>query len=754
MTWHIAVSGWHSGPNPSPGPGIARSISSVWPNVKILAVDYSERSTGLEDPIISARRILPGWKDTKPNLVAEYILSMVSGGDNVYISGLDLETVILADAGAGSKRNVLVPPAPALTYIAKPSHEAALSLGIKSPATQTYDDVRSAVSFCEQHGWPIWVKGPNYEAIRAWHPSGLKRAVDYISSTWSGDVLLQQDISGTEESIAFAAYNGRLLGCCRMLKTNVTADGKTWGGRIEELDPASVGRLSQMLEALQWTGGGEIEMVCERSTSSRYLIDFNPRFPAWIHGSTLSGKNLPAALVSAHTGFEVPRVLTRVSEFARIVVELPVQFTRPGVTLTNSSLTETSAKGHPSGMPELSRLRTPTRRSPQLSRVEDAELLAELARTEAMWGANTTGPTRILLPEHLNHRLRELRAVGTLIAERHGVLVDVAYSIKTNPSRRYLRAALRAGLSVEAISLRELVAARDSGFIGRQMTLNGPGKWWPDALTADLDEPARINCDSISDLDETLRIVERREWSHCAIGIRLSPLGHFSRFGVRMDEPLQFIQICDALSRLRSSTRGVGIHFHYAASAIGHVSWRREVLSAAAFVRQISDVVGCEFTYFDLGGGWRKSGVDEYRREISNVVGELKLCLPSLTSFVLEPGKIAVEDSAVLLSRVLATRASGRRIDAVVSAAVSDMPDAGSYPHEVLWKSARSSDWKTLPTGEDRILGRICMEDDILRDSVNLPSTVTRGDLLAFAGVGAYDSSMAYSFGAGDLNGE
>jgi diaminopimelate decarboxylase len=56
-----------------------------------------------------------------------------------------------------------------------------------------------------------------------------------------------------------------------------------------------------------------------------------------------------------------------------------------------------------------------------------------------------------------------------------------------------------------------------------------------------------------------------------------------------------------------------------------------------------------------------------------------------------------------------------------------------------------------LGIGKSRILGRICMEDDILADSVDLPPTVNIGDRIIIADAGAYERSMSYEFGYGRL---
>jgi hypothetical protein len=83
-----------------------------------------------------------------------------------------------------------------------------------------------------------------------------------------------------------------------MRKREITEEGKTWAGDISEVDEAFLTPLRRIVRELNWTGGGELEMV--RDADGRlWLLEWNPRFPAWVHGATIAGVNLPALLVEA-----------------------------------------------------------------------------------------------------------------------------------------------------------------------------------------------------------------------------------------------------------------------------------------------------------------------------------------------------------------------------------------------------------------------------------------------------------------------
>jgi diaminopimelate decarboxylase len=87
----------------------------------------------------------------------------------------------------------------------------------------------------------------------------------------------------------------------------------------------------------------------------------------------------------------------------------------------------------------------------------------------------------------------------------------------------------------------------------------------------------------------------------------------------------------------------------------------------------------------------------------------------------------------------------------VVDAAISDLPMAPFYPHRV-YRQNRRGEWEGVGGGRDRLVGRICMETDVLASDLALPEGLREGDRLVIGDAGAYDASMAYNFGRGILD--
>ncbi|HEX9930659.1 MAG TPA: hypothetical protein VGB02_19140 [Pyrinomonadaceae bacterium] len=88
-------------------------------------------------------------------------------------------------------------------------------------------------------------------------------------------------------------------------------------------------------------------------------------------------------------------------------------------------------------------------------------------------------------------------------------------------------------------------------------------------------------------------------------------------------------------------------------------------------------------------------------------------------------------------------------VEAVVDASIAELPMYFFYPHRILCKDVRTGMWQALGRGKAHLLGRLCMEHDIVATNVELPEGVGVGDTLVFCDAGAYDRSMSYVFGRG-----
>jgi diaminopimelate decarboxylase len=175
--------------------------------------------------------------------------------------------------------------------------------------------------------------------------------------------------------------------------------------------------------------------------------------------------------------------------------------------------------------------------------------------------------------------------------------------------------------------------------------------------------------------------------------------------------------------------------------------------SVIHWAEAIQQGVGRPIRCLDVGGGWFPDDFDrEMLPRLESLMEAAAELLPELARFFVEPGKAMAQPTMALVTTVLETRRSKEgTIEAVVDAAISDLPMAPFYPHRVYGHGA-GGEWEALGGGGDRLVGRICMETDILASDLALPDSLEVGDRLVIGDAGAYDASMAYNFGRGILD--
>lgn len=151
----VYISGLHSGPNPSPGLGVARSLKANDPNIEVVGVDYSTASSGLHASSLDGIVCFPAWSELDIATWRDDVLGWISEGA-MFVPGLDLE-IRLIEAEIGRHPRILAPGARALEAVVKPAVEAAEVLGLAWPASDRNVDAETADRFLRHYG-PSWVK--------------------------------------------------------------------------------------------------------------------------------------------------------------------------------------------------------------------------------------------------------------------------------------------------------------------------------------------------------------------------------------------------------------------------------------------------------------------------------------------------------------------------------------------------------------------------------------------------------------------
>jgi diaminopimelate decarboxylase len=733
---------------------MARSLRQGYPEATLVGVEYSNRSSGIHWPEFDEIWLQRPWEELNLTAHGEAVRSLLDDGA-LWISGSDLEAMWLASVFPGGHPNLLTPPAAGLARITKPEVEAHQGLPVSIPPHVPTDlsdwDLHA---FCRKHDWRVWLKGPYYDAVRTRTWDQLEAVRGALSKVWNTERLfLQAHVSGYEESVMLCAYEGELLGCVRMRKREITPEGKTWAGDVSEVDPGFVSELRRIIRDLNWTGGGELEMVRDPD-GKLWLLEWNPRFPAWVHGATIAGFNLPALLVEGATGVAAKTVASQGGEFTRVVLEVPVRSSIPLPPLPEpfGGAVGHSLK-HPSGLPDLAeRLHklnaipgeteeTPEGRRPVVPSTMTDDLAAQdFSKLET--------PSFILMESTAAETFKRAAEMAHALSTNTTTVTN-AYSIKTNPDPRLIQLALESGFLAEGISLAELQTALRVGFRADQLVLNGPGKWWPEGMLP-TERIHAVFCDSAPDLKKTVSALKSGELKSKIVGVRLRTPHVASRFGIAIDSPKAFASLVESIAELPTDT-GFGVHFHMASSNIGVGQWWRLYDSMLRWCQALEKLTGRTIEVLDIGGGWFPDDWHSHdHSDFALAIRRAQAALPNVGQIISEPGKAMAQPSMALAMRVLEMQEDedGQATEVVVDGSIAELPMHFFQPHRVMAQDEQGS-WKPLRRGKSQLLGRLCMEHDIVATNIELPEGTRPGDVLVFCDAGGYDRSMSYVFGRG-----
>lgn len=169
------------------------------------------------------------------------------------------------------------------------------------PASKAIHKAEELVKVAEELNYPMVVKGKFYEAQVVQSIDQAKKAFYQLSAKWGTPVIIQQFIKGTEINVAaLGDGQGNTLSIVPMRKLYITDKGKAWAGiTIEDENLLQLAR--NFTQATNWRGGFELEIMRDND-GKLFIMEVNPRFPAWIYLTAAAGQNQPVALVKMALG--------------------------------------------------------------------------------------------------------------------------------------------------------------------------------------------------------------------------------------------------------------------------------------------------------------------------------------------------------------------------------------------------------------------------------------------------------------------
>ncbi len=307
----VAVTGLNNVDNPGPGVPVIRGIKdSGHFDGEIIGLIYDSLEPGAYMPEISNKNYLIPYPSA--GLESFYNrLVQINAEENIDVIIPTLDAELFAFAKLESKLaelniKVFIPTLDQLTIRGKDKlFDFCEANNIRAPKNILASSINDLYKLPSDLKYPVAIKGIFYDAYIA---NNFDEATTYfhkISSKWGLPIIVQEFINGEEYNVVgLGDGTGELIGAVAMKKLYITDKGKGWSGvTIDDSELIDISR--SIVEILEWRGGAEFEFVKEKESSEYYLLEINPRFPAWVYLAVGAGQNLPFAAYQLALGNKV-----------------------------------------------------------------------------------------------------------------------------------------------------------------------------------------------------------------------------------------------------------------------------------------------------------------------------------------------------------------------------------------------------------------------------------------------------------------
>lgn len=176
--------------------------------------------------------------------------------------------------------------------------------GFHVPDSEAVHDTSKLQKIVRDYGFPVVIKGKFYDAHIAHSVEQASGFYHKISAKWGLPVIVQEFINGTEFNVTgLGDGKGNTISAVPMRKQYITDKGKAWGG-ISISDQNMLDLTDKFITSTKWKGGFELELM-KNKDGDFYIMEINPRIPAWVYLAVGVGQNIPEALVKLAMGMEI-----------------------------------------------------------------------------------------------------------------------------------------------------------------------------------------------------------------------------------------------------------------------------------------------------------------------------------------------------------------------------------------------------------------------------------------------------------------
>ncbi len=339
----------------------------------------------------------------------------------------------------------------------------------------------------------------------------------------------------------------------------------------------------------------------------------------------------------------------------------------------------------------------------------------------------------------------------------------VIYAGKAASFKEMYRIMKQEGMWVDSVSVGEIFTAIGAGFPAEKICFHGNNK-----TDADLEYALNqgVGVIMIDNADElvALQKIAKQQGKKQSILLRLTPgidthtyeavsTGKVdSKFGFAIETGA-----AEQVTKLALSLENVellGFHCHVGSQVFDSDSFVLSATIMLEYIRHIQDTCGYTAKVLDLGGGYGVRYVEEdpdmdiasnirmVSQHIAKTCQNLKLQQPAIW---MEPGRSIVADAGMTLYTVGTVKEiEGYKNYVAVDGGMTDNPRFALYGSQYTLMLANKA--KETADYSCSVVGRCCESGDIIQENVALPTSVTKGDILAVLTTGAYNYSMSSNY--------
>lgn len=306
----VALSGLNNTDNPGPGVPVIRGIRDSGDfDARIVGLAYENLEPGIYMHNVVDKTYQVPYPSDGTNILLNRILE-INGKDpiDLVIPNFDAELYAFMRAEKKLAEEGIRTFLPTMEQFEERHKSNLPEFGkkyrVKVPFSKPITSQRDIEDLKEDFEFPLMVKGKFYDAYLAYNEEQVRMHYNKITAKWGLPVIIQEFIRGTEVNVvALGDGKGNTIGAVPMRKQYITDKGKAWAG-ITLDDKKMLELTDHIISSMKWRGGMELEIV-KSHENELYVIEINPRIPAWVYLAVGAGQNLPEALVKLALGMEV-----------------------------------------------------------------------------------------------------------------------------------------------------------------------------------------------------------------------------------------------------------------------------------------------------------------------------------------------------------------------------------------------------------------------------------------------------------------